>query len=515
MMAAQFFPEFGEKTQYGKEREKQFEDMRLLKEGPTQYNAYGDPIRSGPPGIRYSPSYGGADPSSTKVMRESIDWGDTSPKMSPTGLMPESFDWSSMPQISLAQSATGATGLSGGAGQEIDPSQSTLSPNFAPYVYDMLSRGQGLASLPYQEYTGQRYAGPSGLQNLAFQRYQNLQAPSQFGEATGIARLAAERAGGMGYYMPEQFSPERVAAERVNTPQVHAFQMQAPSERVTSESFVQPGTAQSYMSPYMQAVVDKQSREAIRQSDIARGGRGARYAQAGAFGGARQAIENAEAERNLQTQLGDIQATGSQFAFQQAQQQFNQEQQARQAAQQANLGAGLTVGGQNLAAQLGVQQLGTQTGLEAQRANQTTGLQAALANQQYGLQGQNLAEQSRQFGANLGLQGIGQQLGAGQLMSGIGTQAGQFGLQGLQGLLGAGATQQQFAQQPLDFGYQQFQESMKYPYQQTTYMQSLLQGLPLQARAYDAGQSGLASALSGGLSGLALYNLLNPTATPK
>jgi hypothetical protein len=56
---------------------------------------------------------------------------------------------------------------------------------------------------------------------------------------------------------------------------------------------------------------------------------------------------------------------------------------------------------------------------------------------------------------------------------------------------------------------------MKYPYQQATFMQSLLQGLPLQARPYDAGQSGLSSALSGGLSGLALYNLLNPTTTPK
>jgi hypothetical protein len=81
----------------------------------------------------------------------------------------------------------------------------------------------------------------------------------------------------------------------------------------------------------------------------------------------------------------------------------------------------------------------------------------------------------------------------------------------LQALLSAGATQQQFAQQPLDFGYQQFQESMKYPYQQATFMQSLLQGLPLQARPYDSGQSGLASALQGGLSGLALYNALNPT----
>lgn len=75
-------------------------------------------------------------------------------------------------------------------------------------------------------------------------------------------------------------------------------------------------------------------------------------------------------------------------------------------------------------------------------------------------------------------------------------------------MLGAGEKQQQFAQQPLDFGYQQFQESLQDPYKKTTFMQSLLQGLPLKAPEYDSGQSGLMSALQGGLSGLALYQSL-------
>ena len=50
----------------------------------------------------------------------------------------------------------------------IDPSQSTLSPNFANYIYDMLARGQAAASQPFQEYTGQRFAGASPLQQQAF-----------------------------------------------------------------------------------------------------------------------------------------------------------------------------------------------------------------------------------------------------------------------------------------------------------------------------------------------------------
>ena len=87
----------------------------------------------------------------------------------------------------------------------------------------------------------------------------------------------------------------------------------------------------------------------------------------------------------------------------------------------------------------------------------------------------------------------------------------QFGTQlsGLQALAGMGGTQQQLMQQPLDFGYQQWQQSLQYPYQQATYMQSLLGGLPLQATPYNAGQSGISSAMQGGLAGLGLYNLFN------
>jgi len=89
------------------------------------------------------------------------------------------------------------------------------------------------------------------------------------------------------------------------------------------------GEAQQYMNPYMQNVVDIQQREAQRTADIAGTQRGAQAAQAGAFGGSRQAIMDAEAARNLATQKGDIQAQGSNLAFQQAQQQFNADQERR------------------------------------------------------------------------------------------------------------------------------------------------------------------------------------------
>lgn len=71
----------------------------------------------------------------------------------------------------------------------------------------------------------------------------------------------------------------------------------------------------AYMSPYQQAVTDIEKREAQRAYDISRPERGFAATQRGAFGGARHGVQEAEAERNLQQRLADIQARGSQAAF--------------------------------------------------------------------------------------------------------------------------------------------------------------------------------------------------------
>jgi hypothetical protein len=80
----------------------------------------------------------------------------------------------------------------------------------------------------------------------------------------------------------------------------------------------------SYMSPYMQNVVDVQKQEAARQSGIMGTQQQAQAAQAGAFGGGRDAIMRAERERNLGQQMNQIQAQGSQAAYDSAANQFRQ-----------------------------------------------------------------------------------------------------------------------------------------------------------------------------------------------
>jgi hypothetical protein len=323
-----------------------------------------------------------------------------------------------------------------------------------------------------------------------------------------------------------------------------------------------PEAMQAYMSPYMQNVVDVQSQEARRQSDITQQGIQSQAAQQGAFGGSRAAILEAENQRNLATQLGRIQAEGSQRGFEQAQQ-----------AQQFGAGLGL----QGL--QTGYQ--GLQAGM-AGTAQGMQGAQTGISGAQAGLQG--LGQASDLFGrgmqgAGLGLQGTGQRLAAGQLglagtaqgmqgsevgLRGVGQQiaggqlglegtrtgiagqqagisgaqagmqgvgqavgAGQYGLSGAQlGIQGAGALgqlgQEQYAQemgitdamqkfgalqqgqsqQEKDFQYQQFLAQQQYPYQQISYMSDLLRGVPSTQSAqlrYDQQPNQTAQLLGAGL----------------
>jgi hypothetical protein len=73
------------------------------------------------------------------------------------------------------------------------------------------------------------------------------------------------------------------------------------------------------MDPFIQNVVDVAKREAGRDEELARQQRAAQAVGAGSFGGSRQAILEAEGERNLAERLGDIQARGLSTAFQNAQ----------------------------------------------------------------------------------------------------------------------------------------------------------------------------------------------------
>ena len=238
----------------------------------------------------------------------------------------------------------------GGSSQPSAPSETKVTqsniPEWArPYGEKLLGQTQALTDInqnPYQQFQGQRIAGFNPLQQQAFQNVQGMQVSPQTGQATGMAGLA----GLGGLYAGQN------------------YQNQATN----------PNAVSQFMSPYQQNVTDFQKQQAINDYGRAMPGMNAQAVGAGAFGGSRQAIVGAEAQRNLQNNLAGIQATGTQNAFQNAQQ-----------AQQfgANLGLqGYGLAGQQAATlgQLGQQDYGQRMGINA--AQQQAGAQQQAQEQQ-------------------------------------------------------------------------------------------------------------------------------------
>jgi len=102
------------------------------------------------------------------------------------------------------------------------------------------------------------------------------------------------------------------------------FLTQAGADAAAAQQFTGPQAFQEFMSPYQQEVIDTSLAALQRERDIARQQIGTGAAQLGAFGGGRQAVQ--EAEFDAATALGKAQLESQlrQQAFQQAQQQAQQ-----------------------------------------------------------------------------------------------------------------------------------------------------------------------------------------------
>jgi hypothetical protein len=440
-------------------------------------------------------------------------------------------------------------GGSGGGGGGDTRTVQDLPEWAKPYAKETLGMAQGLTTTkdsagnitgPAKYETrpgGTDVPGADPLQQQAYRGIAGLQIPGQTGEASNIAQQVSYRAlndqyqpgyFGNQFEAPAVYQPTQFDMMSAQAPDLQQYQM-GPAERADTQSFTQPGSAEAYMNPFMQNVVDKQTREAERQAGLAAKQERAQSIQRGAFGGGRTAVREAANARDLAQLKSDIYGTGQQAAFQNAQQQFNAEQQARMQAQLANQQAGLTVGGQNLAAKLGIQQLGAGQNMQAQLANQQAyqnmlaqreasrqfgagqGMTAAQLRAQYGLSGQQLGEQSRQFGAGFGQQGLNTALsGAGQLGQLGQTQFGQQkDIYGLQNQFGA--QQRAIDQERANQRYQDFLSEQRHPYQQLEFMSNILRGTPMGTvqTMYNAPPS-MGSQIAGlGLAGAGMYGMMN------
>jgi hypothetical protein len=393
----------------------------------------------------------------------------------------------------------GGGGSGGGGGQPANTTQTQTQelPEWArPYAKDTLSKASALTDInqnPYKTYDANRIAGFSPLQQQSMTGAQNMAPAGQLGAATGLAGAAGERA------MNMQYAPGQFGMMQARAPRLQQYQM-GPAQQVGTEDYTGQNVSQ-YMNPYMQNVVDIQQREAQRQGDIAGTQRAGQAVKSGAFGGSRAGLMEAEAARNLATQKGDIQAQGQNAAFQSAQQQFNTQQQRDLQAQMANQGMGFNVGQQNLQAQLGTQQLGAGQNLQAQLANQGAFQQA-----------QQLGEQSRQYGAGYGMQGLQTGLQAAGQLGQLGGQQFAQGLDINKLQAGYGAQQQQLEQQGLSQSYQDFLNQQNYPYKQLGFMSDILRGTPTGSSSsmnmYQAQPGALQTATGLGLGAYGISQLM-------
>jgi hypothetical protein len=91
---------------------------------------------------------------------------------------------------------------------------------------------------------------------------------------------------------------------------------------------------QQYMTPYLQGALQPQYDAARRQAQIAAQNLQSQYGKAGAYGGSRQGVAEAELQRGLLDRMAGITGTGYQQAFEQAQNQFNTEARRQMEAQE-------------------------------------------------------------------------------------------------------------------------------------------------------------------------------------
>ena len=295
-----------------------------------------------------------------------------------------------------------------------------------------------------------------------------------------------------------------------------------------------PRSAESFMDPYRQQVIDETMRQINRQGAIAGQGLSAQAVRSGAFGGEREGVQRAEMERNLMDQrastIANLLSQGYGQSQAQAMNAFEQQQQRQMQAGQGigQLGAqqaqlGVQAGGQlgNLGvqqAQLGqgaagqFLQAGQQYGNLASQGGALAGQESAInqnisnlllqqaqaRNQAAQTAGSLFGQQGQQF-QQLG-QGIGslagQQFGIGQQQAqGLGAMAGQLGqlgvqqaalgqtAQGLQQgdinfLFNTGQARQALNQQAIDAQRATQLQQVYAPYQQAGFLSDIYRGAP-------------------------------------
>jgi hypothetical protein len=311
----------------------------------------------------------------------------------------------------------GGDGGGGGGGNQTSTSYSTNLPEYAkPYYEELLKQTgkqiyttdsdgvvTGVKEMP--TYTGARIAGFTPEQLKVQTDVAGMTRPGGFGAAT--SGLSTAQSMGLG-------------AGAAGLGQAFGY-----TPTTTYGGTFTPGAAAAYMSPYQSNVTDIAVREAERQRDLAKSAGALGSIGRGTFGGARQALLQAEQGRGAAQSIADIRAKGQESAYTNAQAQFQADQARR-------------------------------------------------------LQAEQLNQQAQQYQA-----GLGKDIGLAGLTTGIDASAKQAAtavaqqtadLERLKAQASTGAEKQAYEQKINDLKYQTFMDQQNYQKQQLEYLSNILRG---------------------------------------
>ena len=327
----------------------------------------------------------------------------------------------------------------------------------------------------------------------------------------GIGRLRGAGQFDTGEFSQSKFDPY----SKFRQANYNEYGFQQP-DTFTGESVGQ------YMSPYMQNVVDVQKQQAQLDFDRQQAGRDAAAVQAGAFGGSRQAVGDYLAQEGLSRQMGDIQASGQQQAFEQAARMFGEDRAAQmemerlRAAELARVQAGRA--GELGRVQTG--EVGELSRVQAGRAAELGRVQQAIEqSRQFGA-GQELAAEQAAIQAAGQMGTMGQGIGAlgmnvgslGQSLVGLGERERAADIQSAQLLEAVGRDIRAEDQGRLDMAYEDFTRQRDYPIQQYERMAGILRGVPVTPNVEQqrmVSYNPVQQALGAGISALGLYKGLS------
>ena len=327
----------------------------------------------------------------------------------------------------------------------LNAATSTGVGSFAPYVNTA------------QQYLGQGAATTGEAADIV----RGADTRDQFTDAQGAMQNAGSAAGNIGSGMPYLGAAGATYGAGV-------------SQIGQGLGQYDPNSAAAFMNPYTQQALQGQLGEMNRQSQIQQLANTSQATKAGAFGGDRAQVQQAETQRNNAQLQNQAIANAYNQNYTQAQtaamQAYEQGQQRDMAAGTAlgNLGQGIG----NLAGQQGniyAQQAGAQQALG-------TGI-GSLAAQQYGI-GQNMASTLGTLGGQMGNVGVQQ--------AALGQTAQTMNQNDINMLYNAGQAQQGQSQAQLDATRANTLQQVYAPYQQAGFLSDIYKGAPSSQMATTA-----------------------------